>query len=65
MGRLGQADEIAYLATYLASDESGYTTGVHIDGGGQRRRKLQLLHDLMSDLHTPGLALNARGEELI
>jgi len=35
MGRLGQADEIAYLATYLASDESGYTTGqVHIVDGG-------------------------------
>src|SRR5580704_12079174 len=35
MGRLGKADEIAYLATYLASDESGYTTGqVHIVDGG-------------------------------
>src|SRR5271166_247422 len=35
MGRLGQADEIAYFATYLASDESGYTTGqVHIVDGG-------------------------------
>jgi 2-keto-3-deoxy-L-fuconate dehydrogenase len=35
MGRLGQADEIAYLATYLASDESNYTTGqVHIIDGG-------------------------------
>jgi 2-keto-3-deoxy-L-fuconate dehydrogenase len=35
MGRLGSADEIAYLATYLASDESSYTTGqVHIIDGG-------------------------------
>jgi 2-keto-3-deoxy-L-fuconate dehydrogenase len=35
MGRLGEADEIAYLATYLASDESNYTTGqVHIIDGG-------------------------------
>ena len=35
MGRLGQADEIAHLATYLASDESNYTTGqVHIIDGG-------------------------------
>lgn len=35
MGRLGEADEIAYLATYLASDESNYITGqVHIIDGG-------------------------------
>lgn len=35
MGRLGSAEEIAYLALYLASDESAYTTGqLHtIDGG--------------------------------
>ncbi len=35
MGRLGRAAEIAALVVYLASDESGYTTGVAhlIDGG--------------------------------
>ncbi|MBD8736666.1 SDR family oxidoreductase [Sphingomonas sp. CFBP 13706] len=35
MGRLGSAEEIAYLALYLLSDESAYTTGqLHtIDGG--------------------------------
>ncbi len=35
LGRLGSADEIAALATYLAADESAYTTGTAqiIDGG--------------------------------
>ena len=35
MGRLGSTDEIAALAVYLASDESGFTTGTAqvIDGG--------------------------------
>lgn len=35
MGRLGLPEEIAALATYLASDESAYTTGaIHITDGG-------------------------------
>ncbi len=35
MGRLGRAEEIAALAVYLASDESGFTTGqAHIIDGG-------------------------------
>ena len=35
MGRLGTPEEIALLAVYLASDESGFTTGVaHIIDGG-------------------------------
>jgi 2-keto-3-deoxy-L-fuconate dehydrogenase len=35
MGRLGSVEEIAFLALYLASDESSYTTGTAqiIDGG--------------------------------
>ncbi|WP_088286819.1 SDR family oxidoreductase [Ideonella sp. A 288] len=35
MGRLGKAEEIAALAVYLASDESGFTTGTtHVIDGG-------------------------------
>jgi len=35
MGRIGDADEIAALAVYLASDASGFTTGqAHIIDGG-------------------------------
>ncbi len=35
IGRIGKAEEIAYLAIYLASDESAFTTGTSqiIDGG--------------------------------
>ena len=35
MGRFGTAEELAALAVYLASDESGFTTGaIHIADGG-------------------------------
>ena len=35
MGRLGTSDEIAWLALYLAADESSYTTGqIHLSDGG-------------------------------
>jgi 2-keto-3-deoxy-L-fuconate dehydrogenase len=35
LGRIGAADEIAALVTYLASDESAFTTGaVHVIDGG-------------------------------
>ncbi len=35
MGRLGTAEEFAHLVVYLASDESGFTTGgLHIVDGG-------------------------------
>ncbi|WP_428543983.1 SDR family oxidoreductase [Profundibacter sp.] len=35
MGRIGKPEEIAALATYLASDEAGFTTGqTHVIDGG-------------------------------
>jgi 2-keto-3-deoxy-L-fuconate dehydrogenase len=35
MGRLGKAEEVAALALYLASDESGFMTGqLHLLDGG-------------------------------
>ena len=35
MARLGTAEEIAWLAVYLAADESSYTTGqIHLADGG-------------------------------
>jgi 2-keto-3-deoxy-L-fuconate dehydrogenase len=35
MGRIGKAEEVAALATYLASDEASFTTGqVHVIDGG-------------------------------
>jgi 2-keto-3-deoxy-L-fuconate dehydrogenase len=35
MGRIGQPEEIAHLAVYLASDESAFLSGqaISIDGG--------------------------------
>ncbi|HZT86863.1 MAG TPA: SDR family oxidoreductase [Stellaceae bacterium] len=39
-GRAAKAEEIAWMAAFLASDKSAYTTGtiVTIDGGGTSRR---------------------------
>ena len=35
MGRIGRAEEVAALVVYLASDESGFTTGhCHLIDGG-------------------------------
>ena len=35
IGRIGKAEEVAALVVYLASDESGYTTGTtHVIDGG-------------------------------
>src|SRR5437763_14401937 len=39
-GRAAKAEESAWMAAFLASDRSGYTTGtiVTVDGGGSSRR---------------------------
>ncbi len=39
-GRAAKPEEIGYMAAFLASDKSGYTTGsiITIDGGGSSRR---------------------------
>ena len=34
LGRLGQPEEIAYAALYLASEEAGYVTGASMDVNG-------------------------------
>ena len=41
LGRVGQPEEIARLAVYLASDESSYSTGAEFiaDGRNARRRR--------------------------
>jgi NAD(P)-dependent dehydrogenase (short-subunit alcohol dehydrogenase family) len=42
--RLGIADDIAYAAVYLASEESGFVTGLNlqVDGGSSIARGLTL-----------------------
>ena len=44
LGHIGEADDIAYCALYLASDESKYTTGtdITIDGGQRYKDTLEL-----------------------
>jgi meso-butanediol dehydrogenase/(S,S)-butanediol dehydrogenase/diacetyl reductase len=42
--RLGEADDVAYAAVYLASHESDFLTGIllPLDGGGSAARGLTL-----------------------
>lgn len=40
LGHIGEADDIAYCALYLASDESKYTTGTDITIDGGQRYKI-------------------------
>ena len=37
LGRLGQPDDIARVAVFLASEESGWITGEHLTVAGGRR----------------------------
>jgi NAD(P)-dependent dehydrogenase (short-subunit alcohol dehydrogenase family) len=46
LGRLGQAEEIAYMAAWLLSDEASYVTGAHmlVDGGANAAGRSRVNH---------------------
>jgi NAD(P)-dependent dehydrogenase (short-subunit alcohol dehydrogenase family) len=48
MGRYAQPEEIAALATYLASDQSSFVSGqtIYIDGGQSLKKYPELFHTL-------------------